>query len=181
MTRINLVPVQELADQHLMAEYRELPRVFGAVQKHIDAGKSTKDFKISSTYILGTGHVTFFYNKLLFLSKRHEQIVLECLKRGIKISNTNKYDVSHFPHIWCNDYIPTPKEIEISRARIIEKLIMKPTWYKFSSVQAPEYYNAMLNNALPETIHHVHNSNVHDEFSEVADATWNEYYQENHF
>lgn len=26
MTRINLVPVEELSNQHLVAEYRELPR-----------------------------------------------------------------------------------------------------------------------------------------------------------
>lgn len=144
MTRINLVPVQELADQHLMAEYRELPRVFGAVQKHIDAGKKIKDFKISPTYILGTGHVTFFYNKLLYLSNRHEQIVLECIKRGINISNIEKYNISHFPSVWCNDYEPTEQEIEISRARLIEKLIMKPQWYKFSTDSVPKYYEDML-------------------------------------
>lgn len=145
MTRINLVPVQELADQHLMAEYRELPRVFGAVQKHIEAGKTIKDFKISQMYLLGTGHVTFFYNKLLYLSNRHEQIVLECIKRGINISNIEKYDISHFPSVWCNDYIPTEKEIEISRARLIEKLMMKPNWYKFSTDSIPKYYENMLN------------------------------------
>ncbi|MGP2427932.1 pyrimidine dimer DNA glycosylase/endonuclease V, partial [Escherichia coli] len=39
MTRINLTLVSELADQHLMAEYRELPRVFGAVRKHVANGK----------------------------------------------------------------------------------------------------------------------------------------------
>lgn len=32
MTRINVIPVQLLSDQHLGAEYRELPRVFGAVR-----------------------------------------------------------------------------------------------------------------------------------------------------
>jgi len=31
MTRINLLPVKELSDQHLMAEYRELPRIVNAV------------------------------------------------------------------------------------------------------------------------------------------------------
>ncbi|AMM44082.1 endonuclease V N-glycosylase UV repair enzyme [Pectobacterium phage vB_PcaM_CBB] len=144
MTRINLVPVQELADQHLMAEYRELPRVFGAVQKHIDAGKKIKDFKINQTYILGTGHVTFFYDKLLFLSLRHEQIVLECLKRGIKISNIDKYDVSSFPSVWCNDYIPTEAEISISRTRLIEKLKIKPSWYRFSTDSVPKYFEEML-------------------------------------
>ena len=33
MTRINLIPVKELSDQHLIAEYREIPRVIK--QEHI--------------------------------------------------------------------------------------------------------------------------------------------------
>ena len=32
MTRINCVPVEELTDKHLGAEYRELPRLFGQIQ-----------------------------------------------------------------------------------------------------------------------------------------------------
>lgn len=28
MTRINLIPPAQLSDQHLLAEYRELPRIF---------------------------------------------------------------------------------------------------------------------------------------------------------
>ena len=38
MTRINLTLVSELADQHLMAEYRELPRIFGAVRDRLAKG-----------------------------------------------------------------------------------------------------------------------------------------------
>lgn len=143
MTRINLVPVQELADQHLMAEYRELPRVFGAVRKHSDAGKRVKDFKISGTYILGTGHVTFFYDKLLYLKRRHEDIVVECLRRGINIANTSIHSLVGYPSEFCNDYNPTTNEIQVSRNRLIEKLLMKPTWYKYTGVELPEYYTEM--------------------------------------
>lgn len=32
MTRINVIPVSELSDQHLIAEYRELPRVLKSKQ-----------------------------------------------------------------------------------------------------------------------------------------------------
>lgn len=60
MTRINLVPVSELSDQHLIAEYRELPRIFNLVLNAQYKGKYPLDFKISDTYLLGTGHVTFF-------------------------------------------------------------------------------------------------------------------------
>ena len=34
MTRINLVPVEELSNQHLMAEYRELPRIPNAIKSN---------------------------------------------------------------------------------------------------------------------------------------------------
>ncbi|WPK18563.1 endonuclease [Salmonella phage SD-2_S15] len=135
MTRINLVHVKELADQHLMAEYRELPRVFGAVQKHVQARKRVRDFKINSTYLLGSGHVTFFYDKLLYLQKRHIDIVNECLRRGMKIQNTEVNDISSFPAEFCNDYVPSESEIKTSRERLIEKLQMKPKWYKFTDVE----------------------------------------------
>ncbi|ELW0836455.1 pyrimidine dimer DNA glycosylase/endonuclease V [Escherichia coli] len=145
MTRINLVHVKELADQHLMAEYRELPRVFGAVQKHVQARKRVRDFKINSTYLLGSGHVTFFYNKLLYLQKRHIEIVNECLRRGMKIQNIELNDISGFPAEFCNDYVPSESEIKMSRERLIEKLQMKPTWYKFTDVECPQYVKDMLN------------------------------------
>ena len=145
MTRINLVHVHELADQHLMAEYRELPRVFGAVRKHVQDGKRVTDFKINSTYLLGTGHVTFFYNKLLYLQKRHIDIVNECLRRGMKIQNIETNDISDLPAAFCMDYNPLPHEIDISRSRLIEKLLAKPQWYKFTDVHLPKYYKDMLN------------------------------------
>jgi deoxyribonuclease (pyrimidine dimer) len=144
MTRINLVPVTELADQHLLAEYRELPRVFGAVRKHVRDGKTINCFKINSTYILGTGHVTFFYDKILYLKQRHEDLVTECLRRGIKITNTAVNSISDLPEEFCNDYNPTTSEIELSRARIIEKLVMKPSWYKYTDTMKPKYYSDLL-------------------------------------
>ncbi|AXC39011.1 UNVERIFIED_ORG: endonuclease [Escherichia phage CMSTMSU] len=143
MTRINLVHVKELADQHLMAEYRELPRVFGAVQKHVQARKRVRDFKINSTYLLGSGHVTFFYNKLLYLQKRHIEIVNECLRRGMKIQNIELNDISGFLRSFA-DYVPSDSEIKMSRERLIEKLQMKPKWYKFTDVELPEYYTEMI-------------------------------------
>lgn len=141
MTRINLVPVQELADQHLFAEYRELPRVFGKVREHISKGRKFNDLKIPRTFVLGTGHMTFFYNKLKYLVDRHGAIVQECLRRGINISNTDLNDISDLPEKYCNDYYPLPEEIEISKSRLIDRYNLKPQWYKFTKVTKPEYYN----------------------------------------
>lgn len=131
MTRINLTLVSELTDQHLMAEYRELPRVFGAVRKHVQNGKRVKDFKISPTFILGAGHVTFFYDKLEFLRLRQIELITECLKRGFKIKDTTVQDISDIPVEFRNNYVPSEAAIAISQARLDEKIAQRPTWYKY--------------------------------------------------
>lgn len=78
MTRINCIPVQELTRQHLIAEYRELPRVFSLARKP----KTGETFP--EQYVLGTGHVKFFYKRLAYLAERHTQIVQEMKQRGYK-------------------------------------------------------------------------------------------------
>lgn len=54
MTRINLVPPEELCDQHLLAEHRELTRIPNAVAK----GKYHLKGQ-PAEYKLGEGHVRF--------------------------------------------------------------------------------------------------------------------------
>lgn len=73
MTRINLVPPEELHRLHLIAEYRELPRVFSLAREGVE---------IPETYTFGHGHVKFFYNKLWFITLRHRLLVLEMERRG---------------------------------------------------------------------------------------------------
>lgn len=120
MTRINLVPVTELTDQHLIAEYRELPRVFALAR--IDAD-------IPENFVLGKGHVTFFYDKLKFLEKRLAKIIRECQKRGFDIKNTEiKFKINLDLY---NDYVPTVKALRLSRQRLSEKIELKKTWYKY--------------------------------------------------
>lgn len=130
MTRINMVPPEELTDQHLMREYQELPRVLALVKKSQEKGKLPKDLKIAEKYVLGKGHVLFFYNKLTFLKKRQEQLVKELLKRGYNIKFTEGLDLSSFGPVWLEDYSPTIEDIELSRTRINEKIAMKPEWYR---------------------------------------------------
>ena len=80
MTRINCVPVSVLTDKHLMAEYRELPRVITASDKFKGEGSD-----IPLSYRCGTGHVTFFYNKLKYLHNRYFDIVCELKGRGFDL------------------------------------------------------------------------------------------------
>ena len=122
MTRINLVPVDELSDQHLLAEYRELPRMAAFARKTVK-----KQSDIPVTFTLNKGHMTFFLDKAEFLEDRHADIVEECLKRGINIKNTEPFKMERrFKQI---DWKPTFEEEEISRERIHEKLREKPDFY----------------------------------------------------
>ena len=67
MTRINVgIPPAELVNQHLIAEHREIKRIPNCIAK----GKYSME-GIPDKFKLGTGHVKFFYNKLLYLKNKH--------------------------------------------------------------------------------------------------------------
>ena len=118
MTRINLVDPSTLHSKHLLAEYRELPRVF----KLVEAAENRRaDVRIPSEYVLGTGHVTFFYNKLTFLARRFHAIVLECQARGFNIAHTQVPTVC-VCNSWWQDYSPTPQAIALNAARIKDRM-----------------------------------------------------------
>ena len=120
MTRINLIPVEDLYDQHLMAEYRELPRIFSYVEKLKDVPKD-----IPARYTMGKGHVKFFADKLTFLLGRQGNLIFELLKRDFKIKFNLQELYSRYEIIdekFKKDYYPTKEEIEISRQRINELL-----------------------------------------------------------
>lgn len=123
MTRINCVPVEELTDKHLGAEYRELPRLFNQIRKAIERGESPDDPRNPTEYKLGKGHTRFFYNKVHWLCQRYSELVAECKKRG-RIVNypLPPYFIFMVPEIWWNDWKPTPEALELNRQRIKERL-----------------------------------------------------------
>lgn len=111
MTRINVVPVKELCDKHLLAEYRELPRVFALARPCHDA---------PNEYTLGKGHVKFFYDKLHYLTMRFYDLIDEMWLRGFKPSYEKPpviEDLSLY-----GTYRPTPEAISINRARIADRI-----------------------------------------------------------
>lgn len=128
MTRINLIEPEELMDQHLLAEHRELPRIFWIVRKKIFENKEIKAWK---QYKMWPWHVIFFYDKLLFLQKRLEKIILECKKRNFNISFTEDIKLDDIPDLYKKDFLPTEKDIKISRDRINEKIKLKKDFYKY--------------------------------------------------
>lgn len=133
MTRINLIPVSELSNQHLIAEYRELPRIVNAWKN----GK-IKNYDGPETYCLGPGHVKFFYRRIEFLIRRHSEIILECLRRGFNLAKTgellssDEYEKLKLDNYQIFDWNPSKDEIDVSRNRIEEKLKKRTKFYKWT-------------------------------------------------
>ena len=125
MTRINCIPPSELTRQHLVAEYRELPRIFGMVLSMVERGVTLPEqAKIPPTYRMGTGHMKFFCDKLEYLVQRQRALVDEMLKRGYQPKHTDPESLRSIgiPNAWYNSWSPDERAMAISRARIEERL-----------------------------------------------------------
>lgn len=121
MTRINVIPVSELTDKHLLAEYRELPRIYKAALKYYEKGEP---YPIPSDYRMGEGHVKFFYDKLHYIKTRHFDLILEMKKRGFNTNFTGEIpeECLKLPDRFFKIYIPTPEALSINRKRISDRL-----------------------------------------------------------
>ena len=117
MTRINVgVHPSELNTKMLIAEHREIKRIPNCIKK---GRYCLKD--IPSTFKLGTGHVKFFYNKVLFLKKRYVEIRQECLRRNYNVQDFSDC-FEGIPKELLNDYVPTERDRLLILERISERL-----------------------------------------------------------
>lgn len=139
MTRINLVEPHQLTDKHLMAEYRELPRIFTAVKKLVNepkprVGDGWRKFitsgEIPDRYVLGKGHMKFFYNKLPYLRERYREIAyvlrtkrnfnldkeatISVLSEADKLIYETKLDMDF-------NWQPTPEDIYLNMVRLCKR------------------------------------------------------------
>jgi deoxyribonuclease (pyrimidine dimer) len=131
MTRVNIVPVYELTDQHLIAEYREIPMVPQALRRTLRSKNGLDRKKIKPVYTLNKGHVTFFYDKLKYLEKRYVEIFFEMKKRGFNPDPHRDNKLKGLPVNLYNDFEPTDIEKEINRERINLRIKQKPNFYRY--------------------------------------------------
>jgi|TARA_R110000850_G_scaffold219442_1_gene344955 deoxyribonuclease (pyrimidine dimer) len=127
MTRINIVPVHELCNQHLFAEWREMPRLVGNLEKSLSRKLPFKDTEISPEYVLGKGHVKFFYDKFEFLYKRHKKLTEVLIDKGYDIRG----DSDIFKTVnkkWFNDWNPSVEEMDLNRKRIMDRMPKNAKW-----------------------------------------------------
>ena len=139
MTRINVVPVSELSDQHLIAEYRELPSVIKQ-RIHIDDAPEK--------YCLGKGHMKWARKHMKYTAERYCFICNEMMRRGFTV-NYHHFDLCmlaneqsiFYPDV-INDYKPTDDDLELNRNRLIEKYQQRPNWYRWTKTEKPKYMEA---------------------------------------
>ena len=134
MTRINVVPPEELDVKHLVAEYRELPRVFKLA---FNAWREDRMPPSSKSYVLGKGHVQFFYDKLGFLRDRQRALIAEMLRRGYNPTHTSvDFEI---PCALLGSWQPDAEALKINRQRLLERLSVrkqtKPATLEHSIVQ----------------------------------------------
>ena len=115
MTRINVgILPEELSDKHLIAEHREIKRIPNCVAKGKYNMNGTPD-----KFKLGTGHVKFFYDKLLYLKDRYISLYIECGLRGFNVQNyIAAWD--NVPKELMGNYVPTEYDRKLIQQRIIE-------------------------------------------------------------
>ena len=136
MTRINLVNVEYLADQHLHSERREIKMVPAALRRSLKTRRIDDILiNVSTRYILNTGHVTFFYPRMKFLTERYKLLTNELLIRRFNLSSPSDdfrqytYDIPvEFNNI---DWHPDKEEVAINIERIVTRINEKPEWYRY--------------------------------------------------
>lgn len=135
MTRVNLVPVSELANQHLFAEFREIRHIPKALARSLKTQSVEKVLKkIPREFTLNCGHVLFFYDKGAYLRRRYEQLTEELIARGYNINRDAKFDPDDvMVGMWDGDYEPDERALVIIRERISEKIMLKPEFYIWSN------------------------------------------------
>lgn len=120
MTRINVVPVTELCDKHLLAEHRELVRI----PNNLVSGKLSFQYDDRpDEYTLGAGHIKFFTNKLRYLFNRYQLLNDECIKRGFNV--TYMWPQHFFNQTtlrYWDDYRPTRSALYQNRLRIKDRM-----------------------------------------------------------
>ena len=131
MTRINCIDPANLTDQHLLAEYRELPRVF-ALARHLAPRE------VVPTYRMGAGHVRFFYTRTGWLAKRQAALIAECLARGFDIQHRTAPEP--VPGL-DDDWAPSEADMQCNLERLRDKLDARPNFYRHRGVPVtPDHY-----------------------------------------
>ena len=132
MTRINVIPVHELSDQHLIAEYHELPRV---IKQNINTCGAP------DCYVLGTGHMRWARKHWRYVHKRFVELCAEMEYRGFHVNFPAADLAKYLTKFGGTDgeYNVQESDVALNRARLKEKYNKKPTFYHWTKRPKPDW------------------------------------------
>lgn len=117
MARVNVgVDPKYLSDQHLLAEAVEILMVVGALKKQ----NFTIKKPTPNSFKLGTGHIRFFWDKILFLDRRLSLVKTELNARQMQANHS--INLSEIPVELLNDWSPEEKDLLLLKERITSRL-----------------------------------------------------------
>jgi deoxyribonuclease (pyrimidine dimer) len=136
MTRVNLIDPTLLMDCHLFSEFRELKMVPKSLIRSLRAfGVERVLERMPPRFTLNTGHVSWFYNKGLYLANRYERIKRELDVRGVNYNKESQFDSDTFINAGLYlDWTPDQRDIDIVTERIDSRISEKPHWYRYRGV-----------------------------------------------
>ena len=80
-------------------------------------------------YSVDSNHLSFFFNKGLYLETRYNSLVQEMKSRGLHTVDGRKFPIEMFPEELRKDWKPRKEDIGVARDRILETIMKNPTWY----------------------------------------------------
>ena len=137
MVRVNCgIEPEYLADQHLVAEYREILLAFGYYNKN-----GHKGIKESTNNLMHP--IRFYHNKRLYLIKRFYDLKEEMINRGM---NPKKdIPLKNVKMILYKDFNPKEEHTQRIKGRIMQRLNEKPDWYRYcGAYQPPEFFEEIM-------------------------------------
>lgn len=116
MTRVNVgILPKELSNQLLIAELREIKRIPNCIK----SGRFNLK-NVPEKFTLGTGHVSFFYNKIGYLKKRYKSLYEEAISRKLNVQDFSD-SFEGISEKFMNDYSETETDRNILLKRFEEK------------------------------------------------------------
>lgn len=133
MVRVNIIDVKKLTDQHLVAEFDEIFMLVSYFKRYPAL------VNIPVKFCLGTGHMKFFKDKILYIQKRHELIRREMLRRGF--NPVARIDYKGLPRLLFNNWKPSKDDRDLIKSRLLERIKAKPSYYRhFGEVKSYSFW-----------------------------------------
>lgn len=122
MTRINVLPASCLSGKHLVAAWKEYPRMITYVEK---LNASAREIIIPERYTFNDGHMRFFVDKMMYIWHQIVDVYHEMRDRGYRPDESllliYRQRIWALPERYKGYWKPSPKDQYLNMARLVER------------------------------------------------------------